>query len=134
MMGQRYRPNVTTSTETGKVINPSGKGQPMNTFYNAEFLRTHCREILDFYQPNVIDPSGGFVQNFLDDGSVFDPGFRQLVSSTRMIVNYALASRLFPGQGYDDMAHHGLRYLEEVHWQPTTRTSPGRFRTTPHRT
>lgn len=94
----------------------------MTDFLSPRFLRDHCRAILDFYQPEVVDPSGGFRQNFFDDGRPFDPGFRQLVSSARLVVNYALASRLFPGAGYDDMARHGLAYLDKVHWQPDTRT------------
>ncbi len=90
----------------------------MKDFWDRQFLRAHCQSILDFYQPAVVDPVGGFIQNFRDDGSSFDPGFRQLVSSTRMVVNYSLASRLFPEGGYGEMARHGLAYLNTVHWQP----------------
>lgn len=93
----------------------------MTDFLSTDFLRDHCRRILAFYQGGVIDPSGGFVQNFRDNGRPFDAGFRHLVSSTRLVVNYALASRLFPGDGYDRVAQHGLDYINRVHWQSETR-------------
>ena len=63
-------------------------------FYQAGFIRQHCRDILAFYDDRVIDPAGGFFQNFLDHGAVVNPGFRHLVSSTRIIVNYARASEV----------------------------------------
>ncbi len=65
----------------------------------------------------MVDPDGGFFQNFLDDGTVFDPGFRQLVSSARLVVNYALAGRFFDREDYRRMARHGLDYIERVHWR-----------------
>ena len=88
-------------------------------FYTEDFLLQHCQSILDFYTDKVLDPSGGYHQNFLDDGTVFDPHFKQLVSSTRIIVNYAQASQMFAAQQqeYQAIARHGLNYLEQVHWQ-----------------
>jgi mannose/cellobiose epimerase-like protein (N-acyl-D-glucosamine 2-epimerase family) len=87
-------------------------------FYDQNFLIQHCQSILDFYTPSVVDKSGGYHQNYLDDGSLFDTHFKQLVSSTRIIVNYASAWMLFEKQEYKDIALHGLDYLENVHWQP----------------
>ncbi|WP_339863373.1 AGE family epimerase/isomerase [Paremcibacter congregatus] len=87
-------------------------------FSSPEFLLQHCRDILDFYEPRVVDQSGGYYQNFLDDGTVFDPGFRQLVSSSRIIVNFALAGKTFDNPNYLAIARHGLDYLETTHWQP----------------
>lgn len=86
-------------------------------FYNAAFLAAHCQSILDFYDPRIIDASGGYFHNFHDDGCHFDPGFRHLVSSTRIVVNYALASHFFNNEKYLEMARHGLAYVETVHWQ-----------------
>ncbi|MCU4674125.1 AGE family epimerase/isomerase [Catenovulum sp. 2E275] len=91
-------------------------------FYSKSFLLKHIRSILDFYDPIVIDDTGGYFQNYLDNGDYFEPGFRQLVSSTRIIVNYALASFYLKEEKYKDYALHGLAYLEEVHWQPNTQT------------
>jgi len=86
-------------------------------FYSREFLLEHGKSILKFYDPRVIDNSGGYYQNFLDDGQYFDEKFRQLVSSTRIIVNYALASMVYDDKEYLSMAQHGLNYVEQVHWQ-----------------
>ena len=95
---------------------------PTTEFYDAGFIRQHCRDILGFYDPRVIDAAGGYFQNYYDDGSLFAPEFRQLVSSTRIIVNYARASRELADQAdvaekYRAYALHGLQYLENVHFQ-----------------
>ncbi|MFC4653884.1 AGE family epimerase/isomerase [Rheinheimera marina] len=91
-------------------------------FYSEAFLLEHCQSILDFYTDKVVDPSGGYHQNYLDDGSLFDSHFKQLVSSTRIIVNYALASLVYDNADYKAIAQHGLNYLEQVHWQAETQT------------
>ncbi|MEP1444538.1 MAG: AGE family epimerase/isomerase [Paraglaciecola sp.] len=85
-------------------------------FYDQTFLLKHCQDILDFYDPNVIDPNGGYHQNYKDDGTVFAPGFKQLVSSTRIIVNYATAAKVLNRPDYIDVAKHGLAFLENQHW------------------
>lgn len=86
-------------------------------FYETEFLVDHLKSILAFYDPRVVDSSGGYFHNYYDDGRLFDPGFRQLVSSTRIIVNYAQAGRFFERSDYLSIAQHGLDYLERVHWR-----------------
>ncbi|MBN7827851.1 AGE family epimerase/isomerase, partial [Bowmanella dokdonensis] len=48
--------------------------------------------------------------------------FKQLVSSTRIIVNYATAGMLFGRQDYLGIARHGLNYLEKVHFQAESQT------------
>lgn len=89
-------------------------------FYQRSFLLTHIQSIMDFYQPVVMDSSGGYFQNFKDDGKVFNPSFKQLVSSTRIIVNYARAASLLNNKEYKARALHGVDYLEKVHWQTDT--------------
>ncbi|MEO1573491.1 MAG: AGE family epimerase/isomerase [Pseudomonadota bacterium] len=90
-------------------------------FLDHDFLRGHIRSILKFYAPNVVDPEGGFFQNFLSDGRVFDPGRRHLVSSTRMVFNYCKAYELF-GQPEDlKRARHGLAFVEQAHWDARRR-------------
>ncbi|WP_340678399.1 AGE family epimerase/isomerase [Paraglaciecola sp.] len=86
-------------------------------FYTQDFLREHCQSILAFYNDRVIDQSGGYHQNYLNDGTLYDTHFKQLVSSTRIIVNYATASRVLNQPDYQAVAKHGLDYLEQVHWR-----------------
>ena len=62
-------------------------------FNSADFLRQHIQSILNFYEPRVIAADGGFHQCFMDDGTVYDPDMRHLVSSTRFVFNYATAYR-----------------------------------------
>lgn len=86
-------------------------------FYSKAFLLDHSQSILDFYDPRVIDKTGGYFQNYYDDGELFQPNFRQLVSSTRLVVNYASAAILYDNENYLAMAQHGLDYVEKFHWQ-----------------
>ena len=93
----------------------------MNTtpdFHSADFLRAHIAQTMAFYHPHAIDPAGGFFHYFKDDGTIYDRSHRHLVSSTRFVVNYALAAIEFGNQEYLDAARHGLRYLREVHRDP----------------
>ncbi|MEL7186798.1 MAG: AGE family epimerase/isomerase, partial [Pseudomonadota bacterium] len=85
-------------------------------FRSEKFLRDHIRSILDFYAPNVVDPSGGYFQNFKDDGTVFDPDTRHLVSSGRMVFNYCKAYELFGDDSFRELALHGIDYLRAHHW------------------
>ena len=87
-------------------------------FYSRYFLTAHITDILEFYRPGVIDPAGGYCQNFYDDGRVFDTERRHLVSSTRLVVNFAQAWQLLGDRQYLDFARHGLEYLEQRHWLP----------------
>ena len=86
------------------------------SFLERDFLRDHVRSILDFYTPRVVDPSGGYFQNFRDDGTPFDLGRRHLVSSCRIVFNYCKAFELFGDDSYLRIAQHGLRYLRDRHW------------------
>ena len=88
---------------------------PHPDFASADFLRAHVEDILAFYEPNVLDPAGGFFQHFLDDGSVYDHETRHLVSSTRFVFNYANAFLQTGRDHYRDWAAHGLTYLETHH-------------------
>lgn len=99
------------------MLHPTQSTSATKTFYSREFLLEHGQSILSFYNPRVIDSTGGYYQNFLDDGQHFDDKFRQLVSSTRIIVNYALSSMVYENKEYLEVAQHGLHYVEHIHWQ-----------------
>lgn len=94
--------------------------QSFPDFLSSSFLEQHIRTTLAFYQPNVYDPAGGFQHFFRDNGSVFNTHTRHLVSSTRYVFNYAMASLHFPDLDYRHWVRHGLAYLESVHRQPAT--------------
>ncbi|OKY26557.1 AGE family epimerase/isomerase [Thalassotalea sp. PP2-459] len=98
-------------------MKPAQQPLPEEAFYSRDFLLKHGQSILNFYNPRVIDNTGGYFQNFRDNGDHFDDKFRQLVSSTRIVVNYALASLVYDNNEYLSMAKHGLDYVEQVHWQ-----------------
>lgn len=89
-------------------------------FYSRELLEQHIRTTLEFYQPTVFDPEGGFYHFFRDDGSVYNTSTRHLVSSTRFVFNYAMATHYFADLDYSDWVRHGLAYLETVHRQANT--------------
>lgn len=87
-------------------------------YFNKTFLTKHIGSILNFYEANVRDPKGGFHQNYHDDGSVFGLGDKHLVSSTRMVINYAIAWQLFADEKYRSLAQWGLDYVEQIHQLP----------------
>jgi mannose/cellobiose epimerase-like protein (N-acyl-D-glucosamine 2-epimerase family) len=86
-------------------------------FYNKKFIAEHCQNILAFYNDRVIDSTGGYFQNYHNDGSLFNEKFRHLVSSARIVINYSTAGKFFKSKEYIDIARHGLAYVEQVHWQ-----------------
>ena len=75
------------------------------TFHDPEFLTGHISDTLKFYESNVDDPNGGFYQNFLDNGEVYDKGTRHLVSSTRFVFNYARAYQEYRTPKYLSLIH-----------------------------
>lgn len=86
-------------------------------FRNKDFLLTHIRSILDFYAPGIEDSHwGGYHQNFKDDGSIFAPGSKHLVSSTRLIFNYCKAFQYWRQPEHLKLAERGLAYLRDFHW------------------
>lgn len=86
-------------------------------FYNKKFIAGHCQDILTFYNDRVIDTTGGYFQNYHNDGTLFNEKFRHLVSSARIVINYSLTGKFFKNSEYINIAQHGLDYVEQVHWQ-----------------
>jgi len=98
---------------------------PVPDFHSTSFLRQHIAQTMAFYHPRAIDPAGGFFHYFKDDGTIYDRRHRHLVSSTRFVFNYAMAAVEFgqpgaPEREYVEAARHGLRYLREVHRDPSS--------------
>jgi len=92
-----------------------------SVFKDKEFLIDHIKSIMKFYHPHCIDnETGGFFQHFRDDGSIYDFDTRHLVSSTRFIFNYSMASIEIDNDEYKDVIRHGIKYLREFHLNKKT--------------
>lgn len=86
----------------------------MTDFRDPVFLRQHIKSTLDFYMPGIIDESGGYHQNFFDDGRPFAAHSKHLVSSCRQVINFCLGDRLFENQ-YRELRQRGVDFLRERH-------------------
>lgn len=85
-------------------------------FRSAAFLKRHIADIIGFYHPRCLDEEyGGFINQMLDDGTVFDRMTKHLVGTCRFTYNYALASLVFDSGEYRAAAGHGVRFLREHH-------------------
>ena len=89
-------------------------------FRSRSFLRLHILDVLKFYDVRCVDETGGFFQDFLDDGTVVNKGNRHLVGSARLVVNFAIAARLYGDAQWQGIARHGLRFLQDVHRDPVS--------------
>jgi mannose/cellobiose epimerase-like protein (N-acyl-D-glucosamine 2-epimerase family) len=89
-------------------------------FRSRPFLVDHVRQTLAFYHPRCIDPDGGFFHFFRDDGTVYDTSTRHLVSSTRFVVNFAMAWRHLGERCWRDALEHGVAFLRAAHRDPCT--------------
>mmetsp|Transcript_3842 Transcript_3842/g.10820 ORF Transcript_3842/g.10820 Transcript_3842/m.10820 type:complete len:385 (-) Transcript_3842:60-1214(-) len=58
----------------------------------------------------------GFYQSFYRDGRRFNEHFRQIVSSSRMVINFLLAGKLLGSDRLLEIGKHGLDYIENVHY------------------
>ena len=90
-------------------------------FKDKGFLINHAESIMDFYHPICIDKEiGGFFHHFRDDGSIYDSSTRHLVSSTRFIFNYSMASIYLKNDKYLNIIKHGIDFLRKSHLDKKT--------------
>ncbi|CCN71762.1 AGE family epimerase/isomerase [Vibrio nigripulchritudo] len=91
----------------------------MTKDYRSEaFLTSHIQSLIDFYHPECIDRErGGYINQFKDDGTIFDADTKHLVGTCRFAFNYSLAYLITGKQEYQDAAEHGIRFLLEYHKQ-----------------
>ena len=89
-------------------------------FRSSAFLLAHVAHTMAFYRPRCVDPSGGFYHFYKDDGTVYDPHTRHLVSSTRFVFNHAMACRHFHDEADLQRVRHGLSFLRDVHRDPVS--------------
>ena len=91
---------------------------PTTPFRTPAFLHERLQRDIGFFTQHAFDPAGGFFHYLNDDGSVYDNS-RHLVNSTRMVFCHALAYRFNGKEEHRDAVRHGLKFLQEQHWQPS---------------
>ncbi len=89
-------------------------------FRAPEFLRSHIRQTMAFYEPVAIDAGGGMYHFFLDDGTVYDERTRHLVSATRFVVTHAMLFKTTGEARYRDGMVHALDFLRTAFLDPAT--------------
>lgn len=87
---------------------------------SSRFFRDQLGKVQDFYHPRCIDPAGGYFQFFDAAGTAHEPATKHLVSSARIVVNYAIASLHLGRAGYPDAIRHGLAFLRDGHRNPVS--------------
>ena len=92
----------------------------VSNFRDRDFLIGHINKTMAFYHPHAIDKSGGFFHFLRDDGSIYDPTTRHLVSSTRLVFNYAMACRNLDNVDYRAGLKHALSFLRDAHRDSNT--------------
>ncbi|MDP6969368.1 MAG: AGE family epimerase/isomerase, partial [Gammaproteobacteria bacterium] len=78
-------------------------------------LRTQIKGVLDFYQQYAIRPEGGFYQQLDVHGNHDHSEIHHLVSSTRIVVNFARGMMVFDQPEYADQVRHGLAFIRNQH-------------------
>jgi mannose/cellobiose epimerase-like protein (N-acyl-D-glucosamine 2-epimerase family) len=90
---------------------------PTPDFRSPAFLRAHAGHTMAFYLPRALDPSGGLFHFFKDNGEVYDPHTRHLVSSTRFVVTCAMAQRHRPCDLHRQALAQAFAFLTTAHRQ-----------------
>jgi mannose/cellobiose epimerase-like protein (N-acyl-D-glucosamine 2-epimerase family) len=58
------------------------------SYRNTDYLKAHIRSIIDFYHPACLDTEhGGYINQFRDDGTIYDRDTKHLVGTCRFIYN-----------------------------------------------
>ncbi|WP_342389184.1 AGE family epimerase/isomerase [Salinicoccus bachuensis] len=85
-------------------------------FKDEAELRKQVFKILDFYYPACIDhEKGGYINGFLDDGSINDTVTKHLVATNRYIYIFSIGAILDGPEWCLESARHGIRFLKEHH-------------------
>jgi mannose/cellobiose epimerase-like protein (N-acyl-D-glucosamine 2-epimerase family) len=97
---------------------PSHTNQP--NYRSQSFLTSQVEAIVDFYYPACIDNDlGGYINQFRDDGSIYDDQTKHLVGTCRFVYVFATAAMMLNKPEYLDAARHGIKFLQEHHRQST---------------
>ena len=87
-------------------------------YKNPDFLKNHIKSIISFYHPSCIDNEfGGYINQFRDDGTIYDRMTKHLVGTCRFIYIYSVSSLVLDDKEYKECAEHGFKFLRETHKQ-----------------
>jgi mannose/cellobiose epimerase-like protein (N-acyl-D-glucosamine 2-epimerase family) len=87
---------------------------------SREFLTSQVEDIVNFYYTACIDKNlGGYINQFRDDGTIFDDQTKHLVGTCRFIFNFSTASIILDRPELKAAAEHGISFLLENHCQPS---------------
>lgn len=85
-------------------------------FRDKEELKNQVFKILNFYYPACIDHDrGGYINGFLNDGSINDTTTKHLVATNRYIYIFSIGAILGGPEWCLESARHGIRFLKEHH-------------------
>jgi mannose/cellobiose epimerase-like protein (N-acyl-D-glucosamine 2-epimerase family) len=91
-----------------------------HNFRSKSFLIDQVQSIVDFYYPECIDNTlGGYINQFRDDGTIFDDRTKHLVGTCRFVYVFATAATMLNNPEYLEAARHGVKFLGEHHKQST---------------
>lgn len=87
--------------------------------WSRSFLQDQIEKIVNFYYPECIDEKlGGYINQFRDDGSIFDDQTKHLVGTCRFVYIFSIAAILTEKSEYKEAARHGVQFLLNHHRQP----------------
>jgi mannose/cellobiose epimerase-like protein (N-acyl-D-glucosamine 2-epimerase family) len=87
--------------------------------WSRSFLQDQIEKIVNFYYPECIDEKlGGYINQFRDDGSIFDDQTKHLVGTCRFVYIFSIAAILTEKSEYKKAARHGVQFLLNHHRQP----------------
>jgi len=88
----------------------------MIDYKSIDFIKNHAIDLIEFYKPNVKDEEfGGYYCAYSDDGSVYNKEIKNLISTTRFILNFCFGMFLDKSKDYKEYIRHGLEFLEIIH-------------------
>ncbi len=86
--------------------------------WSRSFLQDQIEKIVNFYYPECIDEKlGGYINQFRDDGSIFDDQTKHLVGTCRLVYIFSIAAILTEKSEYKEAARHGVQFLLNHHRQ-----------------
>ena len=86
--------------------------------WSRSFLQDQIEKIVNFYYPECIDEKlGGYINQFRDDGSIFDDQTKHLVGTCRFVYIFSIAAILTEKNEYKEAARHGVQFLLNHHRQ-----------------